>query len=152
ARGVGRARAARDRCARRGRRTHRPHLRRGNPVNADEALAAAIRAAGMADAGVKAVLGDPARIYDDPPLDVVFPYVTIGRIESKPSDASGAEAIEHAITLHAWSRYGGRAEALQVIGALRDVLHNAALSIEGRRLVFLFAQFTDVFRSGDGRT
>jgi len=121
-------------------------------LNADEALAAAIRAAAMASAVVKATLGDPARIYDDPPPDVIFPYVSLGRVESRPSDASGAEAIEHAITLHAWSRYGGRAEALRVIGALREVLHNAALDVEGRRLVFQFAQFTDVFRSGDGRT
>ena len=121
-------------------------------MNADEALAAAIRAAAMASAVVKATLGDPARIYDDPPPDVIFPYVSLGRVESRPSDASGAEAIEHAITLHAWSRYGGRAEALRVIGALREVLHNAALDVEGRRLVFQFAQFTDVFRSGDGRT
>lgn len=121
-------------------------------MNADAALAAAIRDAAMADAGVKAALGEPARIYDDPPPDVIFPYVTLGRVESRPSDASDVDAIEHAITLHCWSRYGGRAEALQVIGALRDVLHNAALAIEGRRLVFLFAQFSDVFRSGDGRT
>jgi hypothetical protein len=121
-------------------------------VNAEQALAASIRAAAMADTGVKSALGDPARIYDDPPPDVIFPYLTLGRVESRPSDASGAEAIEHAITLHCWSRYGGRAEALQVIGALRDVLHNAALDVEGRRLVFLFAQFSDVFRTGDGRT
>ena len=121
-------------------------------MNADEALAASIRAAAMADVAVKAALGDPARIYDDPPPNVTFPYVTIGRIESRPSDASAAEAIEHALTLHCWSRYGGRTEALQVIGALRDVLHNAPLDAEGRRLVFLFAQFSDVFRSGDGCT
>ena len=121
-------------------------------MNADEALAASIRAAAMADAGVKAILGETARIYDDPPPDVIFPYVTLGRVESKPSDASGVAATEHAITLHCWSRYGGRAQALQVVGALREVLHNAALDVEGRRLVFLFASFSDVFRSGDGRT
>jgi hypothetical protein len=121
-------------------------------VNADQALAASIRAAAMADAAVKAVLGNLARIYDDPPPGVIFPYVTLGRVESRPSDASGVDAVEHAVTLHVWSRHGGRAEALQAISALRGALHNASLTIEGRRLVFLFAQFTDVFRSGDGRT
>lgn len=121
-------------------------------MSADRALAAAIRACAMADAAVKAALGDPARVYDDPPTDVVFPYVTIGRVESKPADASSAAAIEHALTLHVWSRYGGRAEALDVIGALRTSLHDAPLTISGRRLIFLFAQFADVFRSGDART
>lgn len=118
----------------------------------ERALVAALRAAAMADAAVKAVLGDPARIHDDPPADAVFPYVTLGRIESRPADAANSNAIEHVITLHAWSRYGGRAEALDVIAALRAALHNAPLVIEGHTLTLLLATFADVFRSGDGRT
>ncbi len=118
----------------------------------DRVLAAAVRAGAMADAGVKALLGDPARIYDDPPPDPVFPYVSLGRVESRAADAASVNAIEHALTLHIWSRYGGRAEALDVIAALRTALHNAPLAVSGRTLVFLFAQFADVFRSGDGRT
>ncbi len=93
-----------------------------------------------------------ARFYDDPPPDPVFPYVTLARVESRPVDSAGGEAIEHDVTLHAWSRYGGRAEALDVIGALREALHDAPLTIAGRKLIYLFAQFADVFRSGDGRT
>lgn len=119
-------------------------------MSAELALAAAIRAAAMESSGVQALIAD--RFYDDPPPDVTFPYVTIGRVESKPSDSSEREALEHAVTLHVWSRYGGRAEALGVIGALRSCLHNAALTVADRRLVLLFALFTDVFRSGDGRT
>lgn len=118
----------------------------------DRVLAAAVRAAALADAGVKALLGDPARIYDDPPPDPVFPYVSLGRVESRAADAASVNAIEHALTLHVWSRYGGRAEALDVVAALRAALHNAPLTLSGRTLVFLFAQFADVFRSGDGRT
>jgi len=121
-------------------------------VSAEKALLEALRVALLADAGVQTALGDPARIYDEPPVDVVFPYVTLGRMESRAVDASATDALEHAVTLHVWSRYGGRAEALDVIGAMRAVLHNAALTIEGRKLVLLFAMFADVFRSGDGRT
>lgn len=121
-------------------------------MSPDAALAAAMRTAALAHADVKAALGDPARVYDDPPPDPVFPYVTLGRVENRPVDASAAEATEHAITLHVWSRYGGRAETLEVIGALRTALHDAPLAVDGRKLVFLFAQFADVFRSGDGRT
>ncbi|MGD9979868.1 MAG: DUF3168 domain-containing protein [Hyphomonadaceae bacterium] len=119
-------------------------------MSAETALAAAIRAAAMAHAPVAALIAD--RFYDDPPPDVVFPYVTIGRVESRPIDASEREALEHAVTLHVWSRYGGRAEALDVIAALRGCLHNASLDVADRRLVLLFAQFADVFRSGDGIT
>lgn len=119
-------------------------------MSAEIALVAAIRAAAMDDAGVQAIIGD--RFYDDPPPGVTFPYITIGRVESRPIDASEREALEHGLTLHVWSRYGGRAEALQVIAALRGCLHNAGLNVTDRRLVLLFAQFADVFRSGDGIT
>jgi hypothetical protein len=119
-------------------------------VSAELALAAAIRAAAMEEPAVQALIGE--RFYDEPPPDVTFPYLTIGRVESNPVDASEREALEHGVTLHVWSRYGGRAEALEVIGALRACLHNAGLDIAERRLVLLFVLFTDVFRSGDGRT
>ncbi|MEZ5957921.1 MAG: DUF3168 domain-containing protein [Hyphomonadaceae bacterium] len=119
-------------------------------MSAETALAAAIRAAAMENVAVQGLVAD--RFYDDPPPDVTFPYITIGRVESKPVDASEREALEHGVTVHVWSRYGGRAEALDVIAALRSCLHNAALDVADRRLVLLFALFTDVFRSGDGRT
>ncbi|MGE0741068.1 MAG: DUF3168 domain-containing protein [Hyphomonadaceae bacterium] len=119
-------------------------------MSADRVLLAAIRAAMLENAGVAALLGN--RIYDDPPPDVVFPYLTLGRIEARPLETSGGDAIEHAVTLHVWSRHGGHAEALDAIAALRAALHNASLTLEGRRLVLIFAQFADVFRSGYGRT
>jgi hypothetical protein len=121
-------------------------------MSADRALAAAIRAAALADAGVKAVLGDPARFYDDPPPDAAFPYATLGRIECRPLDTSETHTLEHAVTLHVWSRHGGRAEALDAIAALRACLHDAQLAVSGRNLVLLLVTASDVFRSGDGRT
>lgn len=119
-------------------------------MSAELALASAIRTAVLADVGVQSLLGD--RFFDHPPPDVVFPYLTLGRVETKVIDASEREALEHGVTLHVWSRYGGRAEALELVSALRACLHNVALDVVGRRLVLLFAQFSDVFRSGDGRT
>lgn len=121
-------------------------------MSADRALAAAIFVSVAESAAVRAVLGDPPRFYDAPPPDVIFPYATLGRVEARSADAAEAEAIEHAVTVHVWSRYGGRAETIDVLAALRAALHDAPLEVEGRRLVFAFAQFTDVFRSGDGRT
>ena len=114
------------------------------------ALAAAIREACLADAPLQAIVAD--RVFDDPPPDAVFPYVTFGRFESLPVDVSLAAAVEHTVTLHAWSRYGGRAEALDIIAALRGALHHAPLSIVGGRVVLVLTQFSDVFRSGDGIT
>jgi len=119
-------------------------------MSAERALVAAIRAAAMNNTPLQALVID--RIYDDPPADVVFPYITLGRVESRPADTASGAAIEHAVTLHAWSRHGGRAEALDIIAALRKALHNAALDVADHTLVLLLATFADVFRSGDGRT
>lgn len=119
-------------------------------MSAERALIAALHEAALADASLQSLLGD--RIYDDPPADVIFPYLTLGRVESRPADTASREAIEHVVTLHAWSRYGGRAEALDIIAGLRAALHNAPLAVEGHKLVLLLATFADVFRSGDGRT
>jgi hypothetical protein len=119
-------------------------------VSAERALIAAIRQAMLASAALQALVSN--RIHDDPPPDVVFPYLTLGRVESRPADTVSKEAIEHAVTLHAWSRHGGRAETLDIIAALRGALHNAPLVVSGHKLVLLLATFADVFRSGDGRT
>lgn len=113
----------------------------------ERALAAALRTQAAADAGVAAILGN--RLYDDRPAEPVYPFLTLGRVETRPA---APDALEHAITLHVWSRYGGRAEALDAIGALRAALDGADLPMPGRRLVLLIATFADVFRAGDGRT
>jgi hypothetical protein len=119
-------------------------------MSAERALLAAIREAMLDNAPLQTLVSD--RIYDDPPADVVFPYLTLGRIENRPADTASRDALEHAVTLHAWSRHGGRAETLDIIAALRSALHNASLTLDGHKLVLLLATFADVFRSGDGRT
>ncbi|MDX2236298.1 MAG: DUF3168 domain-containing protein [Hyphomonadaceae bacterium] len=121
-------------------------------MSAEAALLAALRGALLGDAAVQAALGDPARVYDDHPPDPVFPYATLGAIETRSADAAGVAGLEHLATFHVWSRYGGRAEALAAIDAARAALHDRALSVAGRRLVLLLATFADVFRAGDGRT
>lgn len=116
------------------------------------ALAQALRNTLLADAGCRALLGSPPRIYDEQPGEPIYPFATLGDVQTRPADAASAEALDHAITLHAWSRHGGKSEALQVIAALRAALHDRAVAVSGRRLVLLLASFADVFRTGDGRS
>lgn len=114
------------------------------------ALAAAMRAACLSHSPLQALLA--GRVFDEPPPDAVFPYVTFGRFESEPADSASAEAMQHVVTLHVWSRHGGRAETLDIVAGLRSALHHAPLNIAGGRVVLVSAQFSDVFRSGDGIT
>ena len=75
----------------------------------------------IADGALTGILGGP-KIYDEPPGQAAFPYVTLG--EARVSDFSaGEEAMqEHQLTLHAWSRQGGHKEAHLIAGALLQAL------------------------------
>jgi hypothetical protein len=121
------------------------------PTAASAALRAAIHDALVADGPLAAILGGP-RIYDEPPLAVVFPYVTLG--ETRIADwSTGTEAgEEHQLTLHAWSRQGGHKEAHLVAGALLQALDDAPLTLADHRLVNMRFALADVRREADGRT
>jgi hypothetical protein len=116
------------------------------------ALQQAIVTALSADAGVKALLGDPPRLYDDVPRKSAFPYATLGEGELQPWDTASERGFAHALMFHVWSRYGGRKEAKAVLDALYAVLHDASLSLAGHRLVNLRFEFADIFRDADGET
>lgn len=101
-----------------------------------------------ADAGVKAILGDPARIHDQPPEQPGWPHLLIGRSESRPYEAD-SPATEHILTLTSRSRFNGTEEAKAVNAAVRAALTGAGLELEGGRIVNLRVTYQDVFRSAD---
>ncbi|NBW08171.1 MAG: DUF3168 domain-containing protein [Caulobacteraceae bacterium] len=102
------------------------------------------------DATVKVLLGDPARIWDEPPANATWPHLLIGRSESRPVAADGC-GVEHVLSLNCVSRFGGSEEAKAICAAVRARLHEAALTGDGVRTVSLRVTFSDVFRSGDLR-
>ncbi len=102
------------------------------------------------DATLTALLGDPPRIWDQPPADAAFPHLTLGRSESRPVAADGC-GVEHNLTLTCASRFGGTEEAKAVSAAVRARLFEAALSGGGVRTISLSVVFSDVFRSPDLR-
>ena len=118
---------------------------------ASAALRAAIHDALAGDAPLATLLGG-ARVYDEPPSNPAFPYVTLG--EARVSDFStGTEpGQEHQLTLHAWSRQGGHKEAHLVAGALLQALDDASLTLADHRLINLRFALADVRRETDGRT
>ncbi|MDO9472121.1 MAG: DUF3168 domain-containing protein [Caulobacter sp.] len=100
-----------------------------------------------ADASVKALLGDPARVHDAPPDTPVCPYVALGRAETRPWGGLDGEGIEHLLTLTCVSRFDGAEEIKAVIAAVRTALHGAAPTLDGHRLVNLRVTYADVFRA-----
>ena len=120
-------------------------------IDASLALQKVIYASLMADAGVKAEIGDPARIYDAPPADAIFPYVTLG--ETKTRSLAGIDgAVEHEVRIYAFSKYAGRLEIKRIMGAVYDALHDAPLQPQDHQLISLRFVFNDAFRRADGET
>jgi hypothetical protein len=101
---------------------------------------------------VQSALGNPARLYDDPPEDPVFPYLTYGPIRSEDNSAQGAVITNHVLTLHLWSRYSGRAESLALLGTLSNALTREPMELGGESLVNRHIIYTDLFRASDGLT
>ena len=102
------------------------------------------------DPRVRALLGDPPRIWDAPPDRPTFPYLLIGRSESRPVGAVGC-GIEHGLTLTVVSRFRGTEEAKAVLAALRVTLTDAALAADGVRTINLRPGFADVYPAPDGQ-
>lgn len=120
------------------------------PASAALALRKAIHARLVADPPLNALVA--GAIHDVPPASARFPYVTLG--EAVVSDWSTATegGSEQALTLHVFSRQGGRAEAMAISAAVQEALHEAPLALEGHRLANLRATTAEVRRDSDGRT
>lgn len=93
-----------------------------------------------------------ARIYDQPPTPVIFPYVTIGEAQLIRDDALCLSAGQVYLTLHAWSRKVGYPEVNQVADAVVESLHLAPLTLPTNRLISLNHHQTRSFREDDNLT
>jgi hypothetical protein len=100
------------------------------------------------DAGLAAVLGPGARVFDDPPASAAFPYIVIG--EARAAKIAGADATEHDIRIEMFSRHAGRKEVKQILDALFASLHDADFPLEGARLVNCRFVFGEAFRGEEG--
>lgn len=103
-----------------------------------------------ADAGVRAVLGEPARVRDQAHRGDAYPYLEVSRVESRAVNAEGC-GIEQVVTLNVVSTLGGSEEVRLVIDAVRRALDLTSNVMGGLRVVSLRMTFSDVFRSRDHR-
>lgn len=98
------------------------------------------------------LLGNPPRVYDEPPADLVYPYVSLGRSETRPWGGLDGEGLEHVLSLTVVSVFGGSEEAKAVMALVRLSLHGAALSLDGHRLINLRVTYADLFKAADWRS
>ena len=94
------------------------------------------------------------RVYDEPPADVVFPYLRFVEVQPRIFDVDDTQGARVDLTMRAHSRSAsGRVEATQVVEAVRAALHRqeASVTTTGFNLIELI--FDDYFaeRDADGR-
>lgn len=121
-------------------------------LDPERALQLALLTKLRANGDLKALLGNPPRVYDEPPADPVYPYVSLGRSETRPWGGLDGEGLEHVLSLTIVSVFGGSEEAKAVMALVRLSLHGAALSLDGHRLINLRVTYADLFKAADWRS
>lgn len=100
-----------------------------------------------ADAGVRAVLGNPARVFDADVERPAYPFLEIARHAMEDIGGADAPACRHELDLAVMTSVGGRDEAKEAAAAVQDVIDGGALSIDGFRCVLCMVSFVDVVRA-----
>ena len=93
-----------------------------------------------------------ARIYDDPPQAASYPFVTLGQSMIRDWSTGTEDGVEHILTLHVWSRAGGKKQVFDVIEAIKDVLHDQPLLLADHYLINLRHEFSEARQDPDGDT
>jgi hypothetical protein len=91
-------------------------------------------------------------IHDRPPQSSIFPYITVGESISRDWSTMATTGLEQVITLHVWSREGGRKEAALIMERIHVLLHEGTLSVEGQTLVLIRFISSSVLLEDDGWT
>lgn len=105
-----------------------------------------------ANAGVKALIGDPARLYDQVPSSPTYPYVTLGEAIAVDESTFGKLGQEHMVDVDTWSRYRGAKEAKEIMSAISAALHEATLTLSGFDHAGIMLDFSQLLRDPDGIT
>jgi hypothetical protein len=115
-------------------------------MSAANALQKAVFEALAADATLTALLGG-VRIYDGAPRNAEAPYLHLGEFSARDWSTATETGLEISFAVVAWSRVEGRAEGTAIAERVRVLLHDAALDLDGFRLVNLRHVSTETARA-----
>lgn len=100
---------------------------------------------------VQAVVAN--RVYDQPPENPIFPYVSFGPSDAVEDDADCITGRIETIQIDCWSRYqGGFKEVKSLADAVKKALHRYAGELTVNALVEMTVQSVRHFRDPDGVT
>lgn len=92
------------------------------------------------DAEIKALIGNPARIYQKVPANAKFPYIVIGDSQRVDDHVQFLASEEIYISLHIWNNWSNT-EALvtskRIESRSKNLIHDANLSLSQNRCVLI---------------
>lgn len=118
--------------------------------SAEEAIEAAILGALEADAGVRALLGEPLRVLRRGSPAPAYPYLEIARHVSEPAAAAGVEASAHRVDLVVVGRSDDDLDGVRAIAAMRSALAGVLPAMTGWQCVLIAPAFSDTLNQGRG--
>ena len=71
------------------------------------------------------------RVYDHAPQAAPYPFITLGQSVIRDWSTGTEDGAEHNLTLHVWSRSGGKKQVHEIIETIKDVLHDQPLTLSG---------------------
>lgn len=118
-------------------------------------VAEALLARLAGDSAVQAVLGHPARVYDQRPAMATFPYAVLAAGEGRDIGTKTLAVSSQVLTLQVFSRQRGGREVRLVLAALRSALHDAAFTLPSGALVrcqeeFVTVRYDETTQAGAG--
>lgn len=110
----------------------------------------AVYTALAASADLQALIGNPARIFDQVPADTAEPYVILGEGSIEPFDTKSTAGADQEMVLEIWSGHRGAKIVKQILDAAHSALHEAALSVAGANFVLCRFSGAEIARDSDG--
>ena len=110
------------------------------------ALQVAMREALLARTELRSLLGG-AHIFDEVPRGATAPYIAFTGIETRDWSVADQKAHEHFVTLETISNQRSRAAAQAIAAEIEAALDDAALILEGHKLINLRSIFSTVSRN-----
>lgn len=102
---------------------------------------------------IKTLLADiSAPVFDDPPQEQDFPYVTIGDTAESPLDDSCTRRWLVTSTIQVWSRYDGYKEVKEIQAEIDTALVNMSTVLNDYQILPIQPDTANVFRDPDGET
>ncbi len=112
------------------------------------ALVASLKASGV----LPSIVG--GRVYDEPPPNPAYPYITLGDCQVVPDKAECIDGVECYPIINVWSRAVGYPEVKAIAAAITARLddHPENLTLNGFEVVIFEVETSEVMRDSDGLT